>query len=178
MASRRGTAVVLGSLALVVSSLVWAPAGQAGTGGHAAVLCTGHSHGRYDPPLTLLPQETRHHADVNYTCTTAPGHTAPATGSFDAVAPAASCLSLASARGTETVRYADGSRSVIDIDGATTARVAGVLVVLQSGRVAEGRAEGHAVRRTVTALPGQLPTDCLTSGIRDTHSTVQLEILP
>lgn len=174
----RGTTLMLGSLALVVSSLVWAPAGQAGTGRYEAVACTGHAHGRYDPPLTLLPRETRNHADVRYTCTTAPGRTAPATGSFDAVAPAASCLSLSSAGGTETVRYADGSRSVIVIDGATTARVAGVLVVLQSGRVTEGRGEGHFVRRTVTSLPQQLPTDCLTSGLQVTRSAVQLEILP
>lgn len=175
---RRGTTVMLGSLALVVSSLVWAPAGQAGTRGYEAIMCAGKAHSSYDPPLTLLPRQTRNHADVRYTCTTAPGRTAPATGSFDAVAPAASCVSLSGASGTETVRYADGSRSVIVIDGATTARVAGVLVVLQSGRVTEGRGAGHFVRRTVASLPQQLPTDCLTSGLRGTQSAVQLEILP
>lgn len=174
----RGTTVTLGTLALVVASLVWAPAGQAGGGGYEAVTCTGNSHSRYDPPLTLVPRETRNHADVRYTCTTGPGRTAPATGSFDAFAPTASCVSLSSAKGTETVRYADGGRSVIVIDGATTARVAGVLVVLQSGRVTEGRGEGHFVRRTVAALPQQLPTDCLTSGLKGTRSAVQLEILP
>ncbi|GAA1894505.1 hypothetical protein [Streptantibioticus ferralitis] len=176
--SRRGTTVTLGSLALVASSLVWAPTGQAGTGRYEAVTCTGNAHSSYDPPLTLTPRETRNHADVRYTCTTAPGRTVPATGSFDAVAASASCVSLSSASGTETVRYADGGRSVIVIDGATTARVAGVLVVLQSGRVNEGHGEGHFVRRTVTSLPQQLPTDCLTSGLQGTHSAVQLEILP
>jgi hypothetical protein len=175
---RRGTTVTLGSLVLVVSSLVWAPAGQAGTGGDAAVTCMGDSSSRYDPPLTLEPRKTHNHADVRYTCTTAPGRTVPATGSFDAVAPAASCVSLSGASGTETVHYAEGGRSLIVIDGATTARVAGILVVLQSGRVTEGRGEGHFVRRTVTALPGQLPTECLTSGLRGTQSAVQLEILP
>ncbi|WP_158795016.1 hypothetical protein [Streptomyces sp. NRRL S-337] len=177
MLSRRGTTVMLGFLALVVSSLVWAPAAPAGTGGYEAVTCTGNAHGSYDPPLSLLSRETRIHADVRYTCTTGPGRTAPATGSFDAVAPA-SCISLSSASGTETVRYTDGSRSVIVIDGATTARVGGVLVVLQSGRVTEGRGEGHYVRRTVTSLSQQLPTDCLTSGLQGTRSAVQLEILP
>ncbi|WP_438488224.1 hypothetical protein [Streptomyces sp. S186] len=176
--SRRGMTVTLGSLALVFSSLVWAPAGQARTGGHEAVSCTGNAHGSYDPPLTLLPRRTHIHADVHYTCTTAPGRTAPATGSFDALAPSASCLSLSGASGREVVRYADGSRSVIVIDGAVTARVTGVLVVLQSGRVVAGRDEGHLVRRTVTALPDQLPTDCLTSGLQGPQSTVRLEILP
>ncbi|MCL8015758.1 hypothetical protein [Streptomyces sp. AS02] len=178
MFGRRGTAVTLGSLALVVSSLVAAPASQAGTDLHEAVICTGNASSRYDPPLSLQPRRTHNHADVRYTCTTTPGRTAPATGSFDAVAPTASCLSVSGARGTETVRYADGNRSLIVIDGATTARVAGVLVVLQSGRVVEGRGEGHFVRRTVTSLPRQLPTDCLTSGLRGTESAVQLEILP
>lgn len=178
MFGRRGTAVTLGSLVLVVSSLVAAPASQAGPGGREGVICTGNASSRYDPPLTLQPRKTHNHADVRYTCTTTAGHTAPATGSFRAVAPTASCVSLAGASGTETVRYADGSRSLIVIDGATTARVAGVLVVLQSGRVVEGRGEGHFVRRTVTSLPRQLPTDCLTSGLRGTESAVQLEILP
>lgn len=177
---RRGTAVMLGSLALMVSSLSAAPASQAGTGGHEAVTCTGKAAGRYDPPLTLRPRKTHNHADVRYTCTGTftSGHTAPATGSWHAVAPAASCLSLSGARGAETVHYADGGRSLIVIDGATTARVAGVLVVLQSGRVVEGRGEGHVVRRTVTSLPRQLPTDCLTSGLRGTESAVRLEVLP
>ncbi|MGW1077581.1 hypothetical protein [Streptomyces sp. NPDC002537] len=179
MLSRRGTTVALGSLALVVSSLVWAPAGQAGTAGDGAVTCTGTAHGSYDPPLVVLSRETRIHADVRYTsCTIAPGRTTPATSSFDAVAPATSCLSLSDASGTETVRYADGGRSVIVIDAVTTARVAGALDVLQSGRVVEGRGEGHSVRRTVISPPRQLPTDCLTSGLQGTQSAVQLEILP
>jgi hypothetical protein len=175
---KRGAAAALGSLVLAGSSLVWAPAGQAGTSGDGAALCKGESRSRYDPPLTLLPRETRNEAEVRYTCSDGPGRTIEATGSFEAVAPAASCASLSGAGGREVVRYADGSRSVIVLDGAITARVAGVLVVLQSGRVTEGRGEGHFVRRTVTALPSQLPTDCLTTGLRGTQSAVQLEILP
>lgn len=170
--------VTLGALALVVSSTVWAPAGQARTAEDRTVTCTGNAHGRYDPPLTLLPRETRNHAQVRYTCTTGPGRTVPATGFFDTFDSSASCISLSGAHGREVVRYADGRRSMIVIDGATTARVAGVLVVLQSGRVVEGRGEGHFVRRTVTSLPQQLPTDCLTSGLDHTDSMVQLEILP
>ncbi|GAA0435292.1 hypothetical protein [Streptomyces luteireticuli] len=172
-------AVTLGALVLMVSSLAWAPAGHAGTPGeYEAVTCTGNSHSHYDPPLTLQPQETHNYAHVRYTCTTAPGHTTPATGSFDSVSPSASCLSLTDTRGVETVHYADGTRSVIVIDGATTVRVTGVLESLQSGRVVEGRGKGHFIRRTVSALPRQLPTDCLTSGLRVTESAVQLEILP
>ncbi|MFF4408141.1 hypothetical protein ACFY2W_03300 [Streptomyces sp. NPDC001262] len=176
--SRRGTTVTLGALALVVSSVVWAPAGQAGTAMDEAVTCTGDAHGHYDPPLTLLPQETRIHAHVRYSCTVAPGHTLPATGFFSTVEPSAVCVSLSEARGTEIVHYADGRRSVIVIDGGTTTRAAGTLSVLQSGRVVAGRGEGHFVRRTVTSLARQLPTECLTSGLDHTENEVQLEILP
>ncbi|MBA4860906.1 hypothetical protein H1V43_05825 [Streptomyces sp. PSKA54] len=84
---------------------------------------------------------------------------------------------MSSSSGVETVHYAGGGRSLIVIDSATTARVAGVLVVLQTGRVTEGRSAGHHVRRTVAALPRQLPTDCLISGLQRSDSAVQLEIL-
>ncbi|WP_190110206.1 hypothetical protein [Streptomyces cinnamoneus] len=169
--------MTLGALALMVTSMVGAPAGQAHTGGHEAVFCTGTAHGRYDPPLTLPSRATRVHADVRYTCTTG-GRITPATSSFDSVATSAACVSLSGAGGTETVRYADGRRSVIAIDGGTVTRAAGVLTILQSGHVTDGRGKGRSVRRTVTSLPQQLPTDCLASGLQDTRSHVQLEILP
>ncbi len=178
MFGMRGTAVTLGSLALVVSSLVWAPAGWAEAGGYEAVTCTGNAQSRYDPPLTLLPRWTRNHADVRYTCTVGPGRTVAATGSFDSTPALASCASVSNGSGEETIRYADGRRSVIAIDSATTARVAGVLTAFQSGRVTDGRGTGHHVRRTVVGLARQLPTDCLTSGLQGRKSSVQLEILP
>ncbi|MEV6674430.1 hypothetical protein [Streptomyces sp. NPDC051162] len=178
MFGMRGTAVTLGSLTLVVSSLVWAPAGWAGGGGHEAVTCTGSAQSRYDPPLTLLPQVTRNHADVRYTCTVGPGRTVEATGSFDSAPASVSCGSLSNGSGEETVRYADGQRSVIAIDSTTTSRVAGVLTSFQSGRVTDGRGAGHHVRRTVVGRARQLPTDCLTSGLQGRESSVQLEILP
>ncbi|MFI9718929.1 hypothetical protein ACIHFE_04625 [Streptomyces sp. NPDC052396] len=133
---------------------------------------------RYDPPLTLAPQPTRNHAQVRYTCTTAPGRTVAATGVFNSSPVVASCVSTSKAGGMETVRFADGGRSLIALDSATTARVAGVLATVQSGRVTEGRGAGHFVRRTVTFPPRQLPTDCLTSGIQHNEAAVQLEILP
>ncbi|MBZ4322966.1 hypothetical protein [Streptomyces huiliensis] len=179
MFGRRGTAVVLGSLALVVSTFVAAPAGTAGTGADdGSVTCTGDATSRYDPPLTLQPRRTRNIAEVRYSCTTGPGRTVRATSTFVSTAPSASCLSYSPANGTETVRWADGARSVIRIDSATVVRVAGYLISEQSGRVVEGRGRGHAVRRSVTASSRQLPTDCLGSGLKGTTSGVQLEILP
>lgn len=175
----RGTAVALGSLVLVVSSCVVAPASRAGeAAGDGSVTCTGDATSRYDPPLTLQPRPTRNEAKVRYSCTTAPGRTLPATSSFTSSSPSASCVSVTFASGTETVRYADGARSRIVIDNATVARVAGTVTTEQSGRVVEGRGTGRQVRRTVTATSRQLPTDCLATGLRGTVSAVQLEILP
>ncbi|MER6030985.1 hypothetical protein [Streptomyces sp. NPDC001851] len=177
MFDRRGVAVTLGSLMLVGSSLVWAPAGQATTSEEGSVDCTGHSESRYDPPLTLLARPTHVHADITYTCGTH-GRTIPATGSFDSDAPAASCVAVSGGSGTEAVRYADGGRSLIVYGSATTLRVAGVLVVIQRGRVTEGRGQGHPVQRTITGLPRDLPTECLTSGLRGGSNEVQLELEP
>ncbi|MEU7165281.1 hypothetical protein AB0A70_11635 [Streptomyces morookaense] len=178
MFGMHGAAVTLGSLALVGSSLVWAPDSQAWPGDQGAVTCTGNSESRYDPPLALASQPTRIHADVRYTCTVGPGRTIAASSSFDSSRVAASCVSDSDASGAETVQYADGGRSVIAIDGVTTVRATGVLFTLQTGHVTEGRGAGHRVRRTVAAPPRQLATDCLTSGIRGSSSGVQLEILP
>ncbi|NUQ97678.1 MAG: hypothetical protein HOY79_14370 [Streptomyces sp.] len=174
----RGIAVTLGSLMLVGSSLAWAPAGQATTSEGGSVGCAGRSEGHYDPPLTLLPRPTHVHADITYACTVTPGRTVSATASFDSDAPEASCVAVSGGSGTETVRYADGSSSLIVYDSATTVRVAGVLVVIQRGRVTEGRGQGHTAQRTVTGLPGELPTECLTSGLRGVSNAVQLEIHP
>ncbi|OLZ64093.1 hypothetical protein AV521_36810 [Streptomyces sp. IMTB 2501] len=177
MFGRRGVAVTLGSVVLAGSSLVWAPAGQAMTGEEGSVGCIGHSESRYDPPLTLLARPTHVHADITYTCG-AHGRTVPATGSFDSDLPVASCVAVSGGSGTETLRYADGGRSLIVYDSATTFRVAGVLVVIQRGRVVEGRGQGHPVQRTITGLPRELPTDCLTSGLQGGGNEVQLEIEP
>ncbi|EPH41341.1 hypothetical protein ABT390_27920 [Streptomyces aurantiacus] len=101
-----------------------------------------------------------------------------ATGSLEGVSPEASCVALTNSRLTEDVRYADGKRSLITYSSSTTLRVAGVLVVRLSGRVAEGRGEGHSAQRTVAALPNQLPTQCLTSGLQGSSGQAQLEIQP
>ncbi|MEU5049113.1 hypothetical protein [Streptomyces sp. NPDC021096] len=78
----------------------------------------------------------------------------------------------------ETVQYADHRRSLIVYDDATVLHLAGVTLTRLSGRVVEGRGEGRAAQRTVIALPSQLPTDCLASGLRSSSNGVQLEIQP
>ncbi|GHI10231.1 hypothetical protein AQI88_39455 [Streptomyces cellostaticus] len=174
MFGRRGVAVALSSLALVGSSLVWAPAGQAHESEH--VLCAGSSTSMYDPPLTLQPRPTRVRTHAGYECTAKPGRTVQATGYLEGVSPSASCITVDSPHLKEFVHYADGERSLIAYDSGTTVRVAGVLVVRLSGRVIKGRGEGQAAQRIVPALPGQLPTECLSSGLRGSGGEAVLEI--
>ncbi|RLU94807.1 hypothetical protein CTZ27_19100 [Streptomyces griseocarneus] len=156
---------------------MWAPAGHAGTGESKGIVCTGTNTSAYDPPLTLAPQTVRIHANAQYACAVAPGRTVPATGSFDVTSPGSSCVALTQAGGTETVRYEDHTWSRIEYSGSTTARVAGVLVTRHTGRIAKGRGEGLPAERVVLALPGQLPTDCLTTGLRGNTSPIQLSAL-
>ncbi|MGK5640729.1 hypothetical protein ACSNOK_20795 [Streptomyces sp. URMC 126] len=205
MSGTRGAAIAIGSLALLCTSVLCAPAGQADGGGrgsgksghasaHAArtdgrgahgtggigngILCTGPSESAYDPPLTLRPRNTRVHTVARYACTVAPGRTLPATGTLDGVSPEASCLSVATPRITETVRYADGTRSVIGYRNGTSVRVAGVLTVRLTGEVTSGRGAGSRAERDVQALPGQPPTQCLSEGLRGSTGGAQLEIRP
>ncbi|MDT9682480.1 hypothetical protein RND61_10420 [Streptomyces sp. TRM76323] len=179
MFDRHGAAAALGSLVLVGSSMVWAPHVQAhGPVHQESVLCTGSSTSTYEPPLTLLPRQTRVQTRASYACAVAPGRTVPATGYLEGKSPAASCVTVNSPRVGEVVHYADGKQSSITYDSSTSIRIAGVLVVRLSGRVVEGRGEGLAAHRTVAALPGELPTSCLLSGLRGSSGEAQLEIRP
>ncbi|ARZ67797.1 hypothetical protein M1P56_27400 [Streptomyces sp. HU2014] len=142
-------------------------------------MCVGDSDSTYDPPLTLQPRETRVHAEARYTCGIGPGRTVAATGTLDGVSPAASCVTLAGgSHVAETVRYADGERSEIAYTHGATGRAAGLLTLRLSGHVTAGRGKGQEAHRTVAALPGQLPTQCLTSGLTGSHGRAQLEIRP
>ncbi|MFI0163949.1 hypothetical protein [Streptomyces sp. NPDC017095] len=171
--------MAVGSLALVGSTVVWAPAGQAHEPVRTeGVVCTGPSTSTYDPPLGLLPQQTHVRTQASYTCGIAPGRTVPATGLMEGTSPGASCVTVNSPRLEEVVRYADGKRSSIVYDSSTSIRVAGVLVVRLSGRVVEGRGAGLSAHRIVAALPSELPTACLLSGLRGSGGEAQLEILP
>ncbi|MEW2139529.1 hypothetical protein AB0892_23595 [Streptomyces sp. NPDC005409] len=101
-----------------------------------------------------------------------------ATGYLEGTSPTASCITVNSPRLKEVVHYGDGKRSLISYDSSTSIRLAGVLVVRLSGRVVEGRGAGLAAHRTVAALPGELPTSCLLSGLRGSAGEAQLEIRP
>jgi hypothetical protein len=179
MFGRRCAAVAFSSLALIGASAVWGPAGQATEDKHRGVVCTGPSESTYDPPLTLQARQTHVHTDARYTCTVADDRTVAATGSLDGVSPASSCVSLTSPHLKETVQYADGKRSLIVYDSGSSVRVAGVLIVRLSGEVTEGRGKGQSARRDVQlALPDQLPTECLSSGLQGSNGEARLEIRP
>ncbi|MET9412636.1 hypothetical protein ABZY03_00340 [Streptomyces klenkii] len=126
-----------------------------------------------------MSRSTRVHTDARYTCTVEPGRTVQATGSLDGVSPEGACSGLSNPRITELVKYDDGEQSSILYDQGTTVRTAGVLDVTLSGRVVEGRGKGKTARRDVLlALPQQLPTECLSSGLRGNNGQAQLVIQP
>ncbi|MFI1253036.1 hypothetical protein ACH4U6_04395 [Streptomyces netropsis] len=82
-----------------------------------------------------------------------------------------------SPHGGRTVRR--GKRSLIVYDSGTTVRTAGVVDVHLSGRVTEGRSKGQTAQRDVLlALPRELPTECLSSGLPGNSGQAQLEIRP
>ncbi|MCF3105179.1 hypothetical protein IPZ58_26830 [Streptomyces roseoverticillatus] len=86
---------------------------------------------------------------------------------------------MSNPRITEVVTYADGAESLIVYDQGTTSRALGITDVMLSGRVTKGRGEGQSARRNVFfAPPKQLPTECLSSGIRGNSGQAQLEIQP
>ncbi|WP_369174972.1 hypothetical protein AB5J49_46940 [Streptomyces sp. R28] len=128
--------------------------------------------------MTLLPRQTRVQTQASYTCAVTHGRTVPATGYLEGKSPSASCITVNSPRLEEVVHYGDGKRSSIAYDSSTSIRVAGALVVRLSGRVVEGRGEGLTAHRTVAALPGELPTSCLLSGLQGSNGEAQLEIRP
>lgn len=179
MFGKRGVAMAVSSLVLLGASLAWAPAGEANGGRNGGgALCTGSSHSAYDPPLTLVPQAVDVHTYAHYTCTVAPGRTVAADSTLDGVSPAASCVQLDNPRLTEHLQYADGERSLIVYDSGTGVRAANGLLVRLTGRVVKGRGAGLPAQRTVLALAGQLPTDCLSSGLRGSDGQAQLEVGP
>ncbi|MGK5629421.1 hypothetical protein [Streptomyces sp. URMC 123] len=197
----RGVAVGLCSLALVGSSLMWAPATQA----QALITCVGEERTSYTPGLSLTARQTAIRAQATYTCTGDPKPADPkpagsqaadskaagskaagsrptgprSTGHVEAVSPSASCLAVNSPKAKELVRYGDGATSRIDYDSAVAARVGGVNVVTFTGRVVEGRGKGGTAIRSVQVLPSAAPTECLSStGVREARGPVELQILP
>ncbi|QLE75516.1 hypothetical protein FGW37_31530 [Streptomyces rectiverticillatus] len=175
MYGARGTTVALCAMALAGSSLVSAPPSQAGTG--LSVVCAGPESTTYSPGLTLLPRPAEITARSAYTCTGLAGGPVKASGFTKGVSAGASCAAVNAPQVKESVRYADGRKSVISYTSSWAVRVGGVNVVVLKGRVIEGFAEGAVADRSVQLLPAELPTACLTSrGVRSAAGAGELHI--
>ncbi|MCC3768528.1 hypothetical protein [Streptomyces sp. UNOC14_S4] len=167
-------------MALAVTSLVGAPAAQAGgpvvTGG--PVVCAGQENTTYSPGLSLVPQPTRLSARTAYLCSVRPGETVEAKGTTEGASPEASCLALNSPRAHERVEFPGGRHLEIAYEGSAV-RVLGVNIVHLTGHVLEGFGEipgGTPVTRDVGLLPGQPPTECATGGVTAATGQGQLRI--
>jgi hypothetical protein len=169
----RAVAVAAASLALLGSTLAWAPATQA----NGPLLCAGREHTSYSPGLTLLSRPTWVQAEADYACTGAHGERFAAKGSIKTMSPGSSCVQLDAPRGREVVEYGDGRTSEIAYTRSTVVRALGIHLVTLTGHVVEGRGEGREAVRTIQLLPGELPTACLSAeGLQHVAGRVELRI--
>ncbi|MDF3289790.1 hypothetical protein [Streptomyces silvisoli] len=170
----RGIAVAAASLALLGSTLAWAPATQA----NAPILCSGRELTAYSPGLTLLPRPTWVRARAEYECADGHGKRFEASGRIEAMSPGSSCVQLDSPRGKEDVEYGDGRKSEIVYTRSFVVRAAGIHLVVLKGHVQEGPGEGREAVRTIQLLPEQLPTACLSpEGLQRAAGKVELRIM-
>ncbi|MEU7133572.1 hypothetical protein [Streptomyces sp. NPDC046261] len=175
MFRKRGLGVALCSLALIGAAMGWAPATQA----HTPISCTGDANTSYSPGLRLTPQRISVQEGVAYTCTTAPGRVTAATSHIVGESPGGTCLAFHAIRARETVRYGDGSTSVIFYNTGRATRVLGVNTVRLAGIVVSGRGQGGHAERVMQVTPAGTPAACVTrEGIQSSNGQVQMRILP
>ncbi|MEU4208612.1 hypothetical protein AB0F13_01185 [Streptomyces sp. NPDC026206] len=149
-------------MALVGSSLGWAPATQAHSSSRSSLACSGQENTRYVPGLTVVPRSAVTRGNVTYTCTDRPGHTLAATSTIAGVSPHAACVGLKHSRVRETLHYADGGTSVIYYPTSFGTRILGINTSHLEGTVIAGRYKGRGAVRNIQSLGGELPTACLT----------------
>ncbi|ARZ72042.1 hypothetical protein M1P56_14280 [Streptomyces sp. HU2014] len=174
MIGKRGIGVALSALTLVAAGTVQAPAAQAGT----ALECTGKENITYGPGLGLSSRPTTVTVDGAYHCADASGHTLTARYHTEGTT-AGTCVLLAWNKSEETLRYADGSETVIAYHAGTSLRVLGLNTARLHGVVVEGRGKGAVAEKTIQTVPGSLPTDCvLAGGLRRTTAATHLSVRP
>ncbi|MFK8906855.1 hypothetical protein [Streptomyces sp. YS-3] len=174
MINKHGIGIILSSLALTAASVAWAPTAQA----HTAQNCTGREDITYGSGLGLSSETTTVTVDGIYRCTDGSGHTTTAKYRSTGTTPA-TCLLLASNKATETLHFADGSRTVIDYNSGTSLRILGLNTAKLHGVVVDGQGRGSVAEKIIQTVPTSLPTDCvLTGGIRHTIAFTHLSIRP
>ncbi|WP_171170663.1 hypothetical protein [Streptomyces sp. I05A-00742] len=184
MIGKRGIGIALSSLTLAAASVGWAPTSQAHghphphPHAHTPQDCTGQESITYGPGLGLSSEPAKVTVDGAYRCTDAAGHNFTATYHTEGTT-GGTCLLLASNRSEETLRYADGSKTVIAYHSGPSARVLGFNTARLVGVVVSGRGKGSAAEKIIQTVPGSLPTDCvLADGIRHTTAFTHLTIHP
>ncbi|MEU7164446.1 hypothetical protein AB0A70_07345 [Streptomyces morookaense] len=179
--SRRVAAALCGLVLLTGSSSAAAPPALA----HEPVLCLGSENTAFFPGLSLTPRPTQIDGHASYSCSGGAAEPVAAGGHIHGEASAASCVDVHSLPAQpkpskEIVHYADGAKSVIDYTSAPlVTRVAGALVLTLHGPVVAGRGKDAEATRTITLLPGRLPTTCLAAeGLGHFTGPVSLLIAP
>ncbi|MBC2878797.1 MULTISPECIES: hypothetical protein [Streptomyces] len=181
MIGSRGAGITLASLALLAAAAGGVPAAQAGGQAreYTALECTGQENITYGPGLGLSSAgSAKVSVDGTYHCTDGSGHRSTATYHTEGMT-GGGCLLLSWNRSKETLRFADGTTTVIAYQAGPSVRVAGLNTALLRGEVVGGRGKGAAAEKTIQTLPGSLPTDCaIGGGIRHTTGLTHLSIHP
>ncbi|GHG47885.1 hypothetical protein [Streptomyces griseocarneus] len=172
MIGKRGAGIALSSLTLLAAGIGWAPTAQA----HTALDCTGRESITYGPGLRLSSEASTVTVDGTYRCADASGRTVTATYHTEG-STAGTCLLLAWNRSEETLRYADGGKTVIAYHSGPSVRALGLNTARLEGVVVAGRGKGSVAEKVIQTVPGSLPTDCvLADGIRHTTAFTHLTI--
>ncbi|MFI9203183.1 hypothetical protein [Streptomyces sp. NPDC053048] len=183
MVERRGSGFAVRAVALAAVCLMWCAPARAhdvhpSPAPDETVACAGRYRTTWTPGLSLGTRPTRISTAEQYTCTEGSGRKSKAVGRFEGTIPA-SCLGLNTSPLQETVRFADGRRSVIEYTSNVRARVGAASVTKLEGTVVEGYGKGRHAFRLAQLLHQDLPTACLSrEGLRQGAGFAELFIGP
>ncbi|GHF28489.1 hypothetical protein GCM10010218_07030 [Streptomyces mashuensis] len=179
MTRTRGVRTVLAALAVagaLAATTAWAPAGHGHPGRAASFACSGREDITYGGLHLLSSAPTPVTVDGVYHCTVAPGREVTATYHTEGTT-GGECVLFAPNQSRETLRYRDGSTTVIAYRSGPSTRLAGVNTATLHGVVVAGRGKGATAEKTIQTLPAALPTDCaLPGGLRHTTAFTHLSV--
>ncbi|MFI2104583.1 hypothetical protein ACH436_14905 [Isoptericola sp. NPDC019693] len=165
------------TLAAAAGALLALAAPAAGASAQPQVLeatCVGTQEVGYSPGIVLLTErQTTVTGSTTYDCLSADVESG--TSGFS-VSDSRSCTSVTPSGAAETIRWDDGSESVLTMSSAVVS-VGGTTVVTKNGTVTDGRFEGALALATITGPTVSGLLDCLTpGGMTHTSEAVVLEI--
>lgn len=165
-----------GTCTLLATALLTAipPAANAALGIDAD--CAGERTIRFSPPLTDDPQTVELSYTDQLTCVVYQG-SATGTASRTFTLDDLSCLTpLYSSPGTTRFNWGDGAISDFTFIAVTVGTIAGAATILVGGIGSAGRYGGDTATETIGTPVVPFPSNCVTGGISQATSALQLNI--